>query len=88
MYEMMVGRLPFYNNNHEVLFELIMLEDVRFPRTLSPEARDVLQRLLIKNPHDRLGGGAEDAKEIMHHVFFANVNWDDVFNKKVCLFLC
>ena len=25
MYEMMCGRLPFYNRDHEVLFELILM---------------------------------------------------------------
>lgn len=28
MYEMMCGRLPFYNHDHEVMFELILEEDV------------------------------------------------------------
>lgn len=42
MYEMMCGRLPFYNKDHEKLFTLILLEEVRFPRTISNEARDML----------------------------------------------
>lgn len=32
----------------------------------------------------RLGGGAEDAKEIMQHRFFASIVWQDVYEKKVC----
>lgn len=42
MYEMMCGRLPFYNKDHEKLFTLILLEEVRFPRTISNEAREML----------------------------------------------
>ena len=42
MYEMMCGRLPFYNQDHERLFELILMEEIRFPRTLSPEAKSLL----------------------------------------------
>lgn len=83
MYEMMCGRLPFYNSDHEVLFELIMLEEVQFPRTLSPEAKDLLSGLLIKVPANRLGGGPDDAKQIMYHAFFRGVNWQDVLDKKV-----
>ena len=30
-----------------------------------------------------LGGGPDDAKEVMKHPFFHTVNWDDVFNKRV-----
>lgn len=28
MYEMMVGRLPFYNRDHDRLFELIVMQEV------------------------------------------------------------
>ncbi len=34
MYEMMCGRLPFYSRDHEILFELILMEDIKFPRHL------------------------------------------------------
>ncbi|RWS24576.1 RAC serine/threonine-protein kinase-like protein [Leptotrombidium deliense] len=88
MYEMMVGRLPFYNRDHDVLFELILRDDVRFPRTLSMEAKSLLAGLLSKDPRKRLGGGVDDAKEIMVHPFFINVNWQDLVERKVCLFIC
>ena len=32
MYEMMCGHLPFYNRNHEVLFDLILHEEIRCGR--------------------------------------------------------
>ena len=53
MYEMMCGRLPFYNQDHERLFELILMEEIRFPRTLSPEAKSLLAGLLKKDPKQR-----------------------------------
>jgi len=53
MYEMMCGRLPFYNRDPEVLFELILMEEIRFPRTLSENAKALLKGLLIKNPKQR-----------------------------------
>lgn len=56
MYEMMCGRLPFYNQDHERLFELILMEEIRFPRTLSPEAKALLAGLLKKDPKQRWGG--------------------------------
>ncbi|XP_022361271.1 RAC-alpha serine/threonine-protein kinase isoform X3 [Enhydra lutris kenyoni] len=83
MYEMLCGRLPFYNQDHEKLFELILMEELRFPRTLSPEAKSLLSGLLRKDPKQRLGGGPEDAKEIMQHRFFASVVWQDVYEKKL-----
>uniref|UniRef100_A0A670I8J2 non-specific serine/threonine protein kinase n=1 Tax=Podarcis muralis TaxID=64176 RepID=A0A670I8J2_PODMU len=83
MYEMMCGRLPFYNQDHEKLFELILSEEIRFPRTLSPEAKSLLSGLLKKDPKQRLGGGQDDAKEIMQHKFFAGIVWQDVYEKKL-----
>ncbi|XP_032678954.1 RAC-beta serine/threonine-protein kinase B [Odontomachus brunneus] len=83
MYEMMCGRLPFYNRDHEKLFTLILLEEVRFPRTISNEARDMLGGLLIKDPSRRLGGGPNDAKDIMNHAFFSCINWTDLVQKKI-----
>ncbi|KFO25451.1 RAC-gamma serine/threonine-protein kinase [Fukomys damarensis] len=83
MYEMMCGRLPFYNQDHEKLFELILMEDIKFPRTLSSDAKSLLSGLLIKDPNKRLGGGPDDAKEIMRHSFFSGVNWQDVYDKKI-----
>ena len=32
MYEMMSGRLPFYNSDHEIMFELILGEEVRLKK--------------------------------------------------------
>uniref|UniRef100_A0A8C2IPZ3 non-specific serine/threonine protein kinase n=2 Tax=Cyprinus carpio TaxID=7962 RepID=A0A8C2IPZ3_CYPCA len=83
MYEMMCGRLPFYNQDHEKLFELILMEEIKFPRTLSADAKSLLSGLLIKDPNKRLGGGPDDAKEIMRHSFFTAVDWQDVYDKKL-----
>lgn len=52
-YEMMCGRLPFYNQDHEKLFELILMEEIKFPRTLSADAKSLLSGLLIKDPNKR-----------------------------------
>ncbi|XP_040568029.1 RAC-alpha serine/threonine-protein kinase [Lepeophtheirus salmonis] len=83
MYEMISGRLPFYNTDQQTMFELIIMEEVRFPGRISSNARDLLSGLLIKDPFQRLGGGPEDAKEIMNHVFFASINWTDLEQKKI-----
>lgn len=83
MYEMICGRLPFYNRDHDVLFTLILMEEVKFPRNISAEARSLLTGLLAKIPKERLGGGPDDVKEIMAHPFFASINWRDLENKKI-----
>uniref|UniRef100_A0A671QEL8 non-specific serine/threonine protein kinase n=1 Tax=Sinocyclocheilus anshuiensis TaxID=1608454 RepID=A0A671QEL8_9TELE len=69
--------------DHEKLFELILMEEIKFPRTLSADAKSLLSGLLIKDPNKRLGGGPDDAKEIMRHSFFTTVDWQDVYDKKL-----
>jgi serine/threonine protein kinase len=59
------------------------LEEVRFPRTLSQEAKDLLSGLLAKDPQKRLGGGPEDYKEITQHPFFLPISWTDLEQRKV-----
>lgn len=83
MYEMLCGRLPFYNRDHEVLFELILTEDLKFPSRLTDGSKSILSGLLQKNPSTRLGGSTDDAKEVMRHPFFQSVNWDDILHKRV-----
>ena len=53
MYEMMCGRLPFYSRDHEVLFELILSEEIKFPARLSDVAKKLLSGLLQKDPTKR-----------------------------------
>jgi hypothetical protein len=57
---------------------------------LAPEAVDLMKRvifqliqLLTKDPIKRLGGGPGDASDIKKHVYFAGVNWDDVYQQKI-----
>jgi RAC serine/threonine-protein kinase len=83
MYEMMCGRLPFYNRDHEVLFELIMMEQVKFPARVTDLAKSLLGGLLIKDPTKRLGGGRRDADDVMEHPFFGDTNWQELYDKKV-----
>jgi serine/threonine protein kinase len=46
------------------------------PEEMSPEAQDLIDRLLTTEPSERLG--ANGADEIKSHPFFKNVNWDTV----------
>ncbi|EDQ92160.1 uncharacterized protein MONBRDRAFT_34933 [Monosiga brevicollis MX1] len=83
MYEMMCGHLPFYNRNHEVLFDLILHEEIRLPDNLSPAAKDILSKMLDKNPLTRLGGGQRDMEEIKEHPFFESIDWEKLYNREL-----
>ncbi len=47
---------------------------------LSPEAHDLVTKLLIIDPKKRLGyNGAEEVKQ---HPFFKGINWDQLYNEE------
>jgi len=76
LYEMITGLPPFYSRNREVMFEKIMKAELTFPHSMPEVTRDLLARLLVRDPAKRLGSGEKDATELKEHPFFNDVNWD------------
>ncbi|KAI6656352.1 cGMP-dependent protein kinase 1 isoform 2 [Oopsacas minuta] len=83
LYEMICGRLPFYHQDHDLLFEVILTKPVRFPHDISGKAMSVLEGLLRKDPSQRLGGGKDGPAEVKSHPFFASIDWEKLFNKEI-----
>ena len=53
------------------------------PAYLTPEARDLVRRLMKRQESQRLGSGPEDAAAVQAHPFFKHVNWDDVLARRL-----
>lgn len=83
LYEMLTGMPPFYNNDREKLFNTIKSCQVKYPKYLSHEAVDLLQKFFIKDPESRLGSGPNGLNNIKSHPFFASINWDSILAKKI-----
>ena len=64
LYELYVGQPPFYTNNFQTLLHKIAKEEIRYPDSMSPEFKDFLKGLLVKNPKDRW-----DWPKILAHSF-------------------
>ncbi|DAZ99607.1 TPA: hypothetical protein N0F65_001435 [Lagenidium giganteum] len=82
-YEMIQGDSPFRHNVPTVLFEKILKDEPIFSDRFTPEAKDLIVRLLNKNPDHRLGCGADGPEEIKKHPFFADMDWDGLLHKRV-----
>lgn len=75
VYEMLVGAPPFYHESQVKLYENIVQKEPHFAPGFEPAARDLIERLLQKDPKCRLGvlvGGVGDIKQ---HAWFKDVNW-------------
>ena len=93
IYELLYGKLPFYSPDKKRLYELILLSEVKFPKfyynedrekinyRVSDEAKDLILKLLEKEPGDRIG--KKGLNDIKSHPFFANMNFDNLKNKKL-----
>lgn len=88
IYEMIVGITPFYHKNREHMFMLIKEATIKFPDHklhgiyVSPEAQDLINKLLDKNMETRLGsdGGVD---QIMAHDFFKGLDIQKLLNKEI-----
>jgi len=83
LYEMLVGLPPFYSENMNEMYELILNSPLKFPSFVPSDAQSLLKGLLEKNPEKRLGSGSGDYKEIQKHAFFSNIDWDKLFKRKI-----
>ena len=83
LYEMLVGITPFFTNRKEDIFHNIEFGELKIPEFIREDTASLLRGLLQKDPWKRLGGGIKDAAEIKQHPYFKDVNWDDVYNKRI-----
>ena len=77
MYSMLFGTTPFHNENRSVLFRNIMYAEPKFPPDADHDAVGVINGLLIKQPGMRM-----TLKEMKKHVFFKDMDFDLVLEKK------
>ncbi|KAI7813558.1 putative ribosomal protein S6 kinase alpha-4 [Triplophysa rosa] len=87
MFELLTGASPFTlegerNSQSEVSKRILRCEPP-FPSIIGPLAQDLLRKLLVKDPHKRLGSGPRGAEEIKSHPFFKGLNWSELAEKKV-----
>ena len=82
IYEMLVGLPPFYSKDRDKLYQNIKYGSPKMDyEFLSPEARDLCERLLQKDPLQRLGSGVADAEDIKSHPWFDVIDWKKIESK-------
>ncbi len=86
-YELLTGASPFTvegdrNTQPDISKRILNLEPM-MPDFLSPVVKDFILKLLVKEPKNRLGGGASDAEEVKQHAFFKSIDWDDLLKRNI-----
>ncbi|ODV85848.1 hypothetical protein CANARDRAFT_27930 [[Candida] arabinofermentans NRRL YB-2248] len=79
LYEMLTSLPPYYDEDVNVMYRKILNDPLVFPQDIDTNTKDIITRLLDRDPKKRLGyNGVE---EIKSHPFFADIDWDKLNNK-------
>ncbi|GHJ86197.1 hypothetical protein NliqN6_2599 [Naganishia liquefaciens] len=79
MYEFLYGFPPFHDETPDKVFENIIARRINWYEDqidISPEARDLMERLMCTDPLRRLG--ANGASEVKCHPFFTEIDWNTI----------
>ena len=77
-YEMVMQRTPFVDVSQSKMLDKIVNSDAIFPPGFDECLQNLITVLLNKNPKNRA-----KYEDVIMHPFFADVNWDDVYNRKL-----
>ncbi|GAA6051782.1 hypothetical protein JCM3770_004969 [Rhodotorula araucariae] len=84
LFEMCFGWSPFYSENRIEEYERILQMEIKIPnkRGYGPELKDLLLKLLERDPEKRLGskGGAS---AIQAHPFFSTIDWAKLARRQI-----
>ncbi|KAG5503386.1 hypothetical protein GH5_04459 [Leishmania sp. Ghana 2012 LV757] len=80
LFRMLCGRTPFNGRSMTEVFDNILYSDLSFPSgvTVSPEAKDLISRLLTKDPSRRIKG-----HEVKMHPYWNGINFEEVMQRKI-----
>ncbi|KAJ8525141.1 hypothetical protein ON010_g15974 [Phytophthora cinnamomi] len=85
VFQMLVGRPMFRAENEYLTFQQILnhpAEDFAYPPGFPPVAKDLIDRILLQEPSERLGAGSDEEgngyNALKAHPFFEGVDWDSV----------
>lgn len=80
---MLVGHSPFFHENQRTMLKNIVHAPLEFPHNFDPLAKSILAELLQRKPSSRLGGRKGGVNDIKNHPFFATIDWQALYLKKI-----
>lgn len=87
LFEMLFGYSPFYTKNIDQmeLYKRIVKIKYHFPSwcEASSPAKDLIRKILVLRPTERLGGLANGDWDIRHHPWLATLSQEDMLSKTI-----
>lgn len=87
IYQMITGRFAFQGLSEYLTWQKIKRLEYTFPEGFDEQAKDLIQRLLVKDPAQRLGAGkpgsGSDISALRSHPFFSIIIWESLWTDPV-----
>ena len=89
LYQMFCGKTPFKGSTTYVTFKNIEKLNIIFEDNIniSEKAKDLIKKILVKEPEQRLGAGEPntnyDLEHLKNHPFFKGIKWKNIINQNV-----
>eukprot|EP00300_Choanocystis_sp_HF-7_P031719 c4131_g1_i1.p1 GENE.c4131_g1_i1~~c4131_g1_i1.p1 ORF type:complete len:463 (+),score=123.84 c4131_g1_i1:47-1435(+) len=83
LFEMLAGLPPFYSDNTNLMYKKIMYSEIAYPDDFPEPTRDIITKLLSRNPATRYGAGPGGAEAVKSHAYFAELNWVKLLAKAI-----
>lgn len=78
IYQMNCGKPPFQAQNEYLTFQQIIKCQYDFPEEFHEDVKDVIEKLLVVNPQERLGNGDNGYSDLKSHLMFEGVDWENI----------
>merc|ERR1711907_548162 len=85
LFEMLTGRPPFYNKDHNVFMNNIQRSKLIVPRYVEANASLLIQALMQREPAHRLG--ALSTSHVKGHEFFTGIDFEALMGRETPLHL-
>ncbi|EFA78062.1 putative protein serine/threonine kinase [Heterostelium album PN500] len=78
IYQLSTGRLPFRGKTEFLTFQKISNRELVYPLNMNPVIKDLIEKLLVVNPTDRLGSRTTGFEKLKQHPFFEGIDWENL----------
>lgn len=81
LYQLLAGDFPFRGGNDYQTFKKITALDYEIPEGFPATAKDLVEKLLVLDPNQRIGAKEDGLNQIKTHDFFDDLGsgWDDLY---------
>ncbi|TCD69268.1 pkb-activating kinase-like protein [Steccherinum ochraceum] len=84
IFQMISGKFAFHGLSDYLTLEKIKKMEYSFPEGFDENAKDLVQKLLVRDPVQRLGAGppgsTNDVQSLRSHPFFSSIDWSTLWS--------